>query len=355
MNNITRVISVFVVLLLLFAFTLKRGSRPVPGIPPKETLSEYGFFSGNMADQLPVAGIVPYQLNTPLFSDYAEKLRFIQLPPGGKVQYDSLYVFDFPVGTTIIKTFYFPHDFRHPEKGRRLMETRLLVHEASGWKAWEYIWNDEQTEAVLEVAGDKKPVKWIDKNGQTVAFDYVMPNINQCKGCHNTNEVMEPIGPSARQLNGHFNYPSGSENQLQHWINAGILTGLTDTAQAPRSPVWNDPRTGSVALRARTWLDINCAHCHKPNGPAKTSGLFLDIHETDPTKIGILKTPVAAGRGSGNLLYDIVPGNPDASILIHRMESTDPGVMMPELSRKLTHKEGVALVREWIKQKAVSY
>jgi uncharacterized repeat protein (TIGR03806 family) len=317
---------------------------------PKETLSEYGFFKGNMADQVPIAGIMPYQLNTPLFSDYAEKLRFIQLPPDSVISYDPLNVMYIPIGATLIKTFYYPHDMRHPEKGRRLMETRLLMHTPGGWTAWTYIWNDEQTEAYLEVAGDRKPVRFTDHNGRKVAFDYIIPNVNECKGCHNTNEVLTPIGPTARQLNGDFPYDSGRENQLQHWIKAGILRGLTDVSQAPRAPVWNDPASGSLEDRARTWLEINCAHCHKPDGPAKTSGLFLTINEHDPTKLGILKTPVAAGRGAANLQYDIVPGHPEKSILVYRMESTDPGIMMPELSRKLTHKEGLELVKQWIKE-----
>lgn len=324
--------------------------RPAHIPAAKEKLSEYGFFSGNMADQVPVQGIMPYQLNTPLFSDYAEKLRFIKLPPDSAIGYDAQDVLHFPVGTTIIKTFYYPHDVRHPEKGRRLMETRLLTHSAAGWNALVYIWNDEQTEAILEVAGDRKPVRFMDHKGKAMAFDYIVPNLNQCKGCHNANEVMVPIGPTARQLNGDFVYASGRENQLQHWTKVGILTGLADIAQAPKAPVWNDPSTGSVADRARIWLEINCAHCHNPDGPGKTSGLFLNTNEHDPTKLGINKPPVAAGRGASNLQYDIVPGHPEKSILIYRMESTDPGIMMPELSRKLTHTEGLELVKQWIKE-----
>lgn len=317
---------------------------------PAEQLSSYGFFSGPIADQTPVPGVVPYQLNTPLFSDYAEKLRFIRLPPGTAATYDSANVFTFPVGTTLIKTFYYPLDARHPDKGRRLMETRLLIHEENGWKAWTYIWNETQTDATLEVAGDKLPVNVTDAKGKPLRFDYIVPNQNQCKGCHNTYEVLTPIGPSARQLNGPLAYASGTENQLAHWISTGMLQGLSDVAQAPKAPIWNDASSGSLEARARTWLDINCAHCHKPGGPASTSGLFLQIAETDPTRMGILKTPVAAGRGSADLQYDIVPGQPDKSILVYRMLSTDPGIMMPELSRKLTHHEGIALVQEWIRK-----
>ena len=123
---------------------------------------------------------------------------------------------------------------------------------------------------------------------------------------------------------------------------------MPDLATVPKAPVWNDPNTGSLNDRARSWLDINCAHCHHPDGPAATSGLNLSVHEKNPTAWGVRKTPVAAGRGSGNRRYDILPGHPDQSILLYRLESTDPGVMMPEVARKVTHREGVALIRAWI-------
>ncbi|WP_223860365.1 SO2930 family diheme c-type cytochrome [Spirosoma validum] len=313
-----------------------------------EKLSEYGFFTGKLADQQPAAGVVPYTLNTPLFSDYAEKLRFVKLPAGQAVAYNDTSVLNFPVGTTLIKTFYFSNDFRNPAKGRRLMETRLLVHQAEGWKAFDYVWNDEQTDAVLEVAGDTKMVRYIDAKGENRQHAYMIPNLNQCKGCHNRNEVMVPIGPSIRQLNGDLAYTGKKENQLAHWQRSGMLTGLPALSTCPKTPVWNKPETGSLNDRARAWLDINCAHCHNPNGPAMTSGLNLRISETDPTALGILKPPVAAGRGSGGHQFDIVPGKPDESILIYRLHSTDPGEMMPELGRKTVHTESLALLREWI-------
>ena len=313
-----------------------------------EKLSDYGFFQGNPALQKPVAGVVPYTLNTPLFSDYAEKLRFVKLPEGKAVVYNDTAVLDFPVGTTLIKTFYFPNDFRNPANGRRLMETRLLMHQPEGWKALDYVWNDEQTDAYLEVAGDTKTVQYVDNAGNTRQHPYTIPNLNQCKGCHNRNEVMTPIGPSVRQLNGHLVYTKTTENQLTHWQKAGMLTGLPALASCPKAAVWNKPETGSLNDRARIWLDINCAHCHNPKGPAMTSGLNLSVSETDPTALGILKTPVAAGRGSGGHSFDIVPGKPDESILMYRLQSTDPGEMMPELGRKTVHTESLTLLRAWI-------
>ncbi|AQG82042.1 SO2930 family diheme c-type cytochrome [Spirosoma montaniterrae] len=336
-----------VALATLTVLLLSFRTQPHTAIPQK--LSEYGFFEGNLAEQQPAEGVVPYRLNTPLFSDYAEKLRFVKLPTGQTVSYNATEVLDFPVGTTLIKTFYYPNDFRDVSKGRRLMETRLLVRETAGWKALEYVWNDEQTDAVLEVAGDRKPVTFVDAEGRKRQQEYIIPNLNQCKSCHNRNEVMTPIGPSARQLNGDLTYTTGPENQLQHWQKAGLLTDLPALADVPRAPVWSDPATGSLDARARIYLDINCAHCHRPEGPANTSGLNLSVHEKNVTAWGLLKTPVAAGRGSGDRRYDIMPGHPDESILLYRMESTDPGIMMPEVARKVPHREGIALVRDWIK------
>jgi uncharacterized repeat protein (TIGR03806 family) len=341
-------------LISLSIFTLSAFHQEIDNqaVMPKEKLSDYHFFEGNGSEQKPTIGVLPYSLNTPLFTDYAEKLRFVQLPDNQTVAYNDKEVLDFPVGTTIIKTFYYPNDFRKPELGRKLIETRLLIHEEDGWKALDYVWNDDQTEAFLEVAGDTKDVNYVDVNGKKKKHEYIIPNLNQCKGCHNRNEKMIPIGPSARQLNGAYsawNFSQGTDNQLLNWQKLGILTNLPAIETVPKAPIWNKPESGSLDARARIWLDINCSHCHRLGGPAQTSGLNLSIHETEPIAYGIMKTPVAAGRGSGNLKYDIVPSKPDESIIVYRMASTDPGVMMPEVGRKTTHKEGVELIKEWIK------
>jgi uncharacterized repeat protein (TIGR03806 family) len=304
----------------------------------KENLSDYGFFKGTLKEQIPSDGVVLYTLNSPLFSDYASKLRFVKLPVGQTVSYNPDSVLQFPVGTAIVKTFYYPIDERNPKKGRRLMETRVLLHEAKGWVALPYIWNKEQTDAVLEVAGGSDQVSWIDGAGKKQSFEYQVPNMNQCKGCHERSGEMTPIGPSVRQLNdGH---------QLQNWSTTGLLKGLPKD-HIPALVNYSDA-SASLDDRVKAYLDINCAHCHNPTGPARSSGLYLTWDSKDRTAYGFFKAPVAAGRGSGNLSYDIVPGKPEQSILHYRMASRDPGVMMPELGRQLTHHEGVELVRSWI-------
>lgn len=159
---------------------------------------------------------------------------------------------------------------------------------------------------------------------------------------------MLPIGPTARQLNRDFQYGDKTENQLAHWQNIGMLAGLPPSAEWPKLPVWDDARTGNVDQRARAWLEINCAHCHSQSGPAKNSGLDLRVAQSDPTQFGVFKSPVAAGKGTGGRLYDIVPGKPDESILLYRIASDQSQVMMPELGKRLVHTEGVDLIRQWI-------
>lgn len=344
-----RWVSLFWVLLL----GVGCGSRPSPvqvprdGEPP-EKLSAYGLFRGNGSTQEPVEGVLPYDLNTPLFSDYAVKYRFLRLPPGTQAQYHDSDPFSFPVGTILVKTFAYLRDFQDLRQGQRLIETRLLIHQPQGWIGLPYVWNEEQTEATLKVAGGTRDISWIHHDGQKRSINYIIPNVNQCKGCHESNQALLPIGPRARHLNKDYAYPEGSENQLAHWSRLGQLQGAPSPPQAPRAAVWNDPSSGTLDQRARVWLEINCAHCHSPGGPARNAGLDLLASQTEPYKFGVMRSPVAAGRGTGGRLYDLVPGKPEESILLYRMESNDPGVMMPELGRRLVDPEGVALIREWI-------
>jgi uncharacterized repeat protein (TIGR03806 family) len=265
------------------------------------------------------------------------------------VSYNPDSVFQFPVGTSIVKTFYYLNDERSKAKGRRLVETRVLIHEEDGWKSLPYIWNEDQTEAYLEVAGGSTEISYRNEKGEKRQFVYTVPNMNQCKSCHERNGTMTPIGPSARQLNRENIYQAVSKNQLSYFADEGILNMLpSKLSEVPTQANYNDP-LAEIDERAKAYLDINCAHCHNKAGQAQTSGLYLDWKQTDHTAFGFNKSPIAAGRGSGDLKYDIVPGRPEESILLHRMKSTDPGVMMPELSRSLVHNEGVDLIREWIK------
>jgi uncharacterized repeat protein (TIGR03806 family) len=340
---------------LVFAAWLLVGAEPAPRPvdlarlmedTPAPTLDAYGLFRDAGAHQ-PNAGVTAYALNTPLFSDYAQKQRFVYLPPGKAAAYRATGVVDLPVGAVLIKTFAYPADFRRPDAEVKAVETRLLIHKASGWVPLTYVWNADQTQAVLKRAGYRTPVAFTDKAGQPVSFSYAVPNVNQCKECHALNGAITPIGPKARNLNGDLAYAEGPENQLAHWTRIGMLTGAPPPSQVPATPRWDDA-SAPLKARAEAYLDGNCAHCHNPAGLASNSGLYLELERADPVARGLGKRPVAAGRASADLDYDIAPGRPDASIMVHRMASHDPGIMMPEIGRSLVHDDGVALIKAYI-------
>ena len=316
----------------------------------QDKLSEYMFFEGELRRLKPSPGVFPYSLNTPLFSNYAEKLRFFKLPPGGKIRYKDSTVFDFPRGTVLIKNFYYPKDFRRTDSERMILETRLLVHEEAGWQAYPYIWNEEQTEAFYDPSGETREVRYLNLSGKKVTTPYIIPNKNQCKGCHLSGNAIVPVGPSARQLNTTINLRGSEENQLEYWRERMLILDMPAITNVPKGVVWDNPSSGTLNERARAYLDANCAHCHNRRGPANTSGLWLDVFEHDPAHLGVNNSPVAAGRGSGNLNFDIVPGVPDKSILLFRMRTNDLSVAMPEIGREQVHKEGVALIEEWIRK-----
>jgi uncharacterized repeat protein (TIGR03806 family) len=288
------------------------------------TLAEFGFFTDAAARQ-PATRVTPYELNVPLWSDGADKLRYIYLPEGTRLEADGEGLLHFPVGAAIIKSFAFGSG-----ADQRLIETRVLLHRADGWAALPYRWNAEQTEATLALAGGRIDVT--TPAGE--AISYRIPNKNQCKECHSLGGAVIPIGPKAR-------------NMAQGW-----LSGMVDSvpAAADSLPHWSTRADANAKAEplARAYLDVNCAHCHQPGGMASNSGLDLRWEQGDLQSIGIMKRPVAAGRGAGGHEFGIVPGAPDRSILAYRLASAEPGVAMPELGKSTVDPDGVAIVRRWI-------
>lgn len=305
-----------------------------------DKLSEYGFFTGQLKDLSPSPRVHPYELATPLFTDYTVKKRFIVLPEGSTMQYTDTGSLGFPDGTYLIKNF----AYRDSLGKEVLLETRLLHKDVADgkWKVMNYKWNAEQTEAVKWVAGAQVPITLTDDSGNRIPTHYVIPNTNDCKRCHASAGSLIPIGPKARNVN--------YQGQLEKWAASGIIQGVPDASKRVPFPVWNDSAHFSVNERARAYLDVNCAHCHTKGGDADNTGLFLEYGQEAPSRLGIFKGPVSAGNGAGGLDYDVVPGDPAASILHYRMNSTEPGTAMPELARTVTHREGVALIAEWIRQ-----
>jgi len=304
--------------------------------------------------------IVPYDLNTPLFSDYAFKFRTMWIPPDATIGYTETGPLDFPDGTIFTKTFSFPADFQNPGDDIRVIETRVLLQEDGVWMALPYVWNDDQTEAYLAPTGKTVPVTWRHFDGSDRGTDYPVPNMNQCLDCHSNIEdgsnrkVMSLIGPKAKHLNREYNvsrfFPEVDRmNQLALLSDLGLLEGAPSPEQAPKLATFDDPDSGTLNQRARAYLDANCAHCHSPRGTAKTSGLILLAEEDNPNDWGVCQTiQRGIGGDEGAQVLDIVPGAPQDSAVVLRMKSLQGEVMMPTVGRTVNHEEGIALIEEWV-------
>lgn len=302
--------------------------------------------------------LLTYDLVTPLFSDYAQKLRAIYIPEGRGAALQRNGDIDLPVGSILTKTFYYPitNDGLHATDTQRplrqqlsrdenqIIETRLLVRQPHGWDALPYIWSGD--DAYLKITGGVQSLQLVGSHNGTIP--YVIPSRNECAGCHasdHSSKAILPIGIKARHLN---KTTHDGVNQLQAWRETGILTGTNVSPNdLPQNADWRDTHE-TLDRRARAYLDINCGHCHNPKGPADTSGLMLDSHPYSSRQLGICKPPVAAGRGAGGRPYGIVPGKPEQSIFSFRMASDHPGIRMPEVGRSVAHAAGVRLIDAWI-------
>lgn len=323
------------------------------------TLSGYNLFADATEPRMQTNGGIHYEMITPLFTDYAAKYRFLFIPEGLQAAYSTREAFDFPVGTIVAKTFSMPRDFLNESAGEEIIETRILIRRKEGWAALPYIWREDGSDADLTIAGGEREISWIHTDGSTRSTNYVIPDTNMCKTCHNITRaetgsgvsletVIDLIGPKARFLNMDNEYDGQTVNQLTYMDQQGVLVGLPDDLSSIQTvPDWED-ESANLEERAKGYLDINCAHCHRPSGFASNSALFLDYWRDVDVSYGICKTPIAAGPGSGDFQYAIVPGDSSTSITPFRMDSNEGEVMMPEIGRSIIHTEGVALVNEWI-------
>lgn len=334
------------------AATVKAHSKPSDTISAAvaeyrsapQQLSEWKLFTQTNHRWQPAEDLLVYELNTPLFSDDTIKRRMIRLPAGASISWNNETALNFPVGTVIAKTFAYPDFLQDMTPEERFLETRVEYLTSDGWFGYSYVWNEDQTDATLSLGGAVISASWTDKSGVDHTNEYQVPNANQCLSCHEQNGRYEPLGPTARNLNRQA--IGDSRSQLESWISTGFLKDAPK--DHPQLPVYNDDATGDLNARARAWLEVNCAHCHNPAGSARTSGLDLRTVQNDPGKFGVMKSPVATGKGSGGRRYDIVPGKPEDSILMFRIETDEPGARMPNLARNLNHPESAELIRKWI-------
>ena len=231
----------------------------IPEFLPK--LSELLLFQGDMFDLELNSTVHEYSLTTKLYTDYAYKLRSISIPDGTQMVYNGEGLLSFPDNTILTKTFYYFNDERDPSLGKKIIETRVLIKQNGSWEMGNYLWNDEQTDAILSLEGPVVPVNWIDNVGANRSVDYRVPIMHNCIQCHDNGGMNKPIGPKVRAMN----FVHNGTNLIQNFKDIGLLSGAPDIAQIETLPTWSDD-SFTLEERARAYMDINCAHCHQPNG-----------------------------------------------------------------------------------------
>jgi uncharacterized repeat protein (TIGR03806 family) len=326
---------------------------------PYEKLSEYGFFVGELADLIPAERVYGYTVVSPLFSDFAGKERFMYLPPDQQIAIDweaadpgpggEGETWDFPVGSVLIKNFWFDLDRSNPgqDENAKRIETRLMVRFPDEWEVYTYLWDEAESEALLVKYGELLEVAFTDVDGQPAMQNYKVPSLEQCGSCHSRDNVLKTLGPVTHQMNSVVERDGQSINQMQWLESLGLFA---EPLPALPEQVLFDPLgdEGTLDQRARSYLHANCSHCHRQDGGAGISGLRYVVWESEPIHLGICKPPAAAGAASGGRPYDIVPGSPDESIVTYRMASLEPEVKMPELPLQVLNPEGIALISDWI-------
>ena len=291
-----------------------------------ENLSETGCVNRTKPTEA-ANGLIPYTVNSPLWSDGAEKQRYLSLPNNTQITITSNGDFNFPIGSVLMKHF---------KLGEKFIETRLFAHGKTGWQGFSYEWNDSQTEATLLKAAKEKPVNNIN---------WHFPSPGQCMECH-TSAAGFSLGLETKQLNKDFMYPSQlSANQLATLAHIGIFSSpLTSEHRAAKLYALDDDQ-GTVSQKARSYLHTNCANCHQPGGPTPVN---IDLRFT--ASLAQMKVcdvaPTAGDLGIVNARI-LAPGEPQKSTLLKRMQTTDD-TRMPPLAHGVVDVQAVQLVSNWI-------
>ena len=309
---------------------------------PYENLSQYNFFQGELKNLNPVYGVIPYELISSLFTDYSIKNRFLWMPDGVSADYvSSSSVFDFPVGTILIKNF--SYDDVLPEMISKNIETRLMIKKENGWIFADYIWNEDQTEALFSLDGSVVDISWL-QNGEERNISYRIPSASECLTCHKISDGAIPNGVKPRNINKTLDYRTNSMNQLDKWMEMGYLNSYPTDLEAVAN--WKD-LSESLEKRVRSYIDINCAHCHSDNTHCEYRPIRLSYEATeDLANMGVCLTP-DTDLGNGTDLI-INPGNIDRSVLHFRMTSNEEQYRMPLIGRSIVHDEAIAMIEEWI-------
>lgn len=326
---------------------------------PYPKLSDYKFFEGDIKLQNPSLNVIPYAPSSVLFSDYAHKKRFVWMPEGTSATYDGdNKVLNLPIGAVLIKTFYY--DNVQPSNTTRIIETRVMIRKTSGWIFAEYVWNEDQTEAFLDMAGSYTAITWKDENNVIKSANYRIPTEVQCITCHKAKAVINgedtnvyvPIGIKPQNLNFNYNYGMYSKNQLTKWIDLGYLESTFSLPTPENTVVDYNDISKPISLRARAYVDSNCSHCHQTDRHCDYRPMRFAYSETGNanglTNMGVCVATSDIQDFPVGLSKVVAPGNINKSMLYYRLNTTNESYRMPLHGRTMIHDEGVALIKEWI-------
>jgi uncharacterized repeat protein (TIGR03806 family) len=306
-------------------------------LPP--LLSQTGAFR-SLADLAPSRGLVPYDVNSPLWSDGAAKRRWIALPGDERVTFSPTGEWKFPRGTVFVKHFEL--------EGRRLETRFLVVADRGGGYGVTYRWRTDGKDADLLSDGVTEDLT-VSSRGEPRRLKWTYPSRNDCLACHTTAAGFV-LGVKARQLNGPFKDPEGgdADNQLRTWSRLGLLRNPPkdgDIARLDKLAAVTD-KGASPEQRVRSYLDANCAHCHRPGG---ARGLFDARFDVPLGRQNIVNGEVTAADLGVPGARLVAPGDPAKSMLYQRMNRRRDVFNMPPIATHEIDREAVGVVEEWIR------
>ena len=338
--------------------------------PFPRKLSETGLFSSTRQHR-PAPGLIPYSVNAPLWSDHAIKDRFIAIPGKEQIEFDTVTYpqpppgappgWRFPNGTVLVKTFSLEMEVGNPKTARRL-ETRILHHErmpgeenqygAQVWRGYTYIWNEEQTDATLLDSGGLNrefTVRDPEAPGGVRKQTWRFPSRAECTLCH-TMASKYVLGVNTLQMNKNHDYGDVIANQLDTLNHLDIFTKPLPkpVSELPRLINYHD-QTQDLGRRARSYLHANCAHCHQKWGGGNAEFQLQANLPLDQT--GTVNTPAGQGTFGLDKPALLITGNPERSLIYHRMATKELG-HMPHVGSNITHQQAVELIHKWIQQLA---
>ncbi len=318
-----------------------------------QKLSQTGVFT-NTPNMSPFGGLIPYSPNTPLWSDGALKIRYFAVPntgapftPDQQISFAPTNTWSFPSGTIFVKTFELLTNTSDPASVLRL-ETRLLVRDTNGAVyGVSYKWRPDNSDADLLTTSSNQNIA-VTTPGGVMTQTWYYPSPSDCLTCH-TRVANYVLGLNSRQLNGNFSYPSSgnTDNQLRTLNRLGLFNPAINEANITNYEqmysVTN--QSASLASRARSYLDANCAQCHQPGGTGPT---FDARYDTALSNQNIIYGVLSKGNLGYDNAYVVVPDDTWRSVLYDRIDTTNVAIQMPSLARNLIDTNAVPVLAAWI-------